>query len=114
MKQFFKMVARKWDALGPWAKPAREIVEQIGHAIMAGAPAFLVVFWLPLPWGVQIGLAVAVAVILGGIREYRQNVGDDPEGAPVFFGVPLNLDLVLDMAAYAIGGLVAGVLAGVL
>lgn len=114
MKQFFKKLARWWDALFPAAKMVREIIEQVGHAIMAGVPAFLAVYWLPLPWGVQIGIAVAVAVILGGIREYRQNVGDDPEGAPVFFGVPLNLDLVLDMAAYAVGGLVAGVLAGVL
>ena len=110
MKNIFKELARWWDALFPAAKTVRKVVEQIGHALMAGVPAFLVVNWLPdgLAW--QMPIAVSVALILGGVREYFQNVGDDPEGNPVLFGVPINGDLLLDMLAYGVGGAAAGFL----
>lgn len=99
-------------------KPARKVLEQVGHALMAGVPAFLAVHWLPIdgPW--KLGLAVLVAVVglpyaWGAAREYTQNVGDPPDEKTLFSigRVPINPNMLLDMLAYAIGGGFAGGLA---
>ena len=103
-----------WDGLGPWAKPARKGLEQILHALMAGIPGFLVVFWLPVGWPVKLALACLVALVAGGTREYLQNRGDPPDKDTLFVigRVPVNFDMILDMAAYVAGGLAAGAIAG--
>lgn len=92
-------------------RSGRKALEQVGHALMAGLPAFLVVNWLPdgLAW--QVPLGFLSATLLGGLREYFQNVGDAPEGSWfVVARVPVNGDLILDMLAYGVGGIAAGFL----
>ena len=93
-------------------KSGRKALEQVAHALLAGIPAFLTVNWLPLPIGASVGLAVALALLLGGVREYLQNVGDEPDDETLFTlgKLPVNGDMLLDMAAYGIGGVVAGLL----
>ena len=93
-------------------KSGRKFLEQIAHALMAGVPAFLVVNWLPdgLAW--QIPTGIVFAMLLGGIREYFQNVGDEPDDETLFSlsDVPVNGDMLLDMGAYGCGGMLAGFL----
>lgn len=93
-------------------KPARKALEQVAHALMVGIPAFLAVNWLPdgLAW--QLPIAVSLALLAGGVREYFQNVGDDPDDETLFSlgNVPVNGDMLLDMGSYGVGGVVAGLL----
>lgn len=99
-----------------FGRNVRKALEQVAHAIMAGVPAFLVVNWLPIPFGAQVGLAVACAVLLGGIREYLQNVGDEPDETTLFSigKLPINENMLIDMAAYLVGGVLAGVLGAII
>ena len=105
------------DAIEGWlddkiGKSGRKALEQVAHAFMAAVPAFLAVNWLPdgLAW--QIPTALVVALLAGGIREYFQNVGDTPDDETLFSlgNVPVNGDMLLDMGAYGIGGVIAGLL----
>lgn len=91
-------------------KPARKALEQVAHALMVGIPALLAVNWLPdgLAW--QLPIALSLALLGGGVREYFQNVGDDPDDSTLFSlgNVPVNGDMLLDMGAYGVGGLAGG------
>ena len=93
-------------------KSGRKALEQVAHALMAGIPAFLAVNWLPdgLAW--QLPTAISLALLTGGVREYFQNVGDDPDDETLFSlgNLPVNGDMLLDMGAYGVGGVVAGLL----
>jgi hypothetical protein len=107
--KFENWIDPKWGGKG---KTVRKILEQFAHAAVAGACGFLVVNWLPdgLAW--QIPTAVVVALLLGGVREYFQNVGDEPDDETLFSlgKLPVNGDMLIDMGAYGIGGMVAGLL----
>jgi hypothetical protein len=94
---------------------ARKWLEQAAHAALGGIPAFLAVNWLPLGFWPSVGLAVALAALIGAVLEYLQNAGDERDQTTLFVvaRVPINGDLLLDMAAYVAGGAVAGFIAGV-
>lgn len=105
------------DAIEGWldatiGRPGRKFLEQVAHAIMAGIPAFLVVNWLPSGLSWQIPTAIVFALFVGGIREYFQNIGDEPDEDTLFQvgDLPVNGDMLLDMGAYGCGGMLAGFL----
>lgn len=91
----------------------RKILEQVGHAAMAGVPAFLVANWLPISDQLQVVVAVVFGLSLGITREYFQNVGDPPDEDTLFSigRLPINLDMIVDLSAYAVGTGLAALLA---
>ena len=97
-------------------KPGRKTLEQVAHALMVGIPAFLAVNWIPLDLGASIGCAALMAICLGATREVFQNWGDEPDEDTWFSlgQLPVNGDMLLDMLAYALGGVAAGALGFVL
>ena len=116
------------DAIEGWlddkiGKTGRKTLEQAGHFLMAGSPAFLAVNWLPdgLAWQIPAAILIALLGIpaplpiwlnWGASREYFQNVGDAPDDGTliVIARVPVNRDLLVDTGAYGSGGVAAGFL----
>ena len=103
-------------------QPWWDAVEQVAHAVMAGVPAWLVLqgfdLFHPLDFWPALGVALGVAFVgqpyfwaWGLAREIRQNwgVGRDERTLFVIGPLPVNLDMLIDMTAYLIGGTIAGV-----
>lgn len=97
-------------------RSGRKALEQVAHALMVGVPAFLAVNWISLDLVASIGCAALMAICLGATREAFQNWGDEPDEDTWFSFVqlPVNGDMMLDMLAYALGGVAAGALGFVL
>lgn len=117
LKRWLKRQARTLEDQPWW-----DAVEQVAHAVMAGIPAFLVVMgtdlFYPLAFWDSLGIAIGVAFVgqpyfwsWGLAREIRQNWGDEPDETTLFrIGpLPVNLDMLIDMLAYLMGGAIAGV-----
>ena len=115
LKSWFKRQERTLEAQSWWGA-----FEQVLHAILAGVPAFLAIHWLPLDFWPTVAVALVVAGVgqpygwaWGLAREIRQN-WDDPDDETTLFRIsrlPVNLDMLFDMAAYLAGGAVASLAA---
>ena len=103
-----------------------EVIEQIGHALMSGIPAFAASNFLPIGDPLQVAVAVLVGMLgiparmpwnvnWGLSREYWQNVGDPPDEETWFsiWRVPVNSNMFRDVLAYGIGTAVSSVLVAI-
>ena len=101
-------------------KPARKALEQVAHAffgalaaLVVTSPIYLVAefepFGLTATFSWPFALAGLMAAIVGGAaREIDQNIGDEPDGETLFLigALPVNMNMLLDMLFYAVGGAV--------
>ncbi len=89
-------------------KPFRKAMEQVFHALIAAIVAGITT-WGLLELGLPVEAAAAIGAIvgllLGLVREYFQNVGDEPDEDTLFTigDVPINKDMLWDIAFFAIG-----------
>jgi len=111
------------DKLEDWldntiGRPARKGIEQVGHVLMAGVPSFLIMNWIPIgdqfqALGAFLLAIVGIPYLWGIAREVTQNWGDEPDEETMFSlgKLPINSDMLMDIAAYSVGGALAGVVA---
>ena len=98
-------------------KDNRKILEQVGHAVMSGLPAgglTYLLMWIGAPvafsaaCGFLLGL-IGLPYLFGFFREVTQNWGDEPDERTMFMilKMPVNMNMVKDMAAYFVGSAIA-------
>ncbi len=97
-------------------KPFRKVMEQVFQALIAAVVAGITT-WGLLELGLPVEAAAAigalVGLLLGLVREYFQNVGDEPDEDTLFTigDVPINKDMLWDIAFYAIGAVLGSLAA---
>ncbi len=110
----------------PIGKKGRKILEQVGHFAIwpggvGGVPGAALVMGLDFIPGLTIPIW---AHIIGGIltagalaawREYKQNIGDEPDESTIELVeikgriLPVNWDMIIDWIVSTAGGSIAGV-----
>ncbi len=91
-----------------FGKPFRKVMEQVWHALIAAIVAGITT-WGLLELGLPVEAAAAigalVGLLLGLVREYFQNVGDEPDEDTLFSigDLPVNKNMLWDITFYAIG-----------
>jgi len=115
----------------PGGKKTRKVLEQIvGHFMLvgglSGAVGALLVFGvekiddntndlITIPGSVYLVASLITSFAGGTIREYLQNIGDEPNEKTLFTipigdGLPVNADLMIDWVVTGFGGLIPGVI----
>ncbi len=124
-----------WDKIKDWfeegidntlGKPFRKGLEQFGHFTIypggvGGVPGAAIVMGLDAIPGVTASIwwhilgGVITAAALAAWREYKQNIGDEPDDSTIYFVdiggrvLPVNWDMVVDWCVSAAGGMLAGI-----